>query len=233
MTKFIKTSIFLLFVSLSVDSFGQKMLDKGMIKMELTKVESDDPQMAMQLEMMKGSLTEVHFDENQHVTNMSMMGGMVEIKNHINEKENKMNMLFDMMGQKMWIESNLEESQSKEQKDIAALSEIKYDKSETKEILGYNCYKMTITNPEMEGMSVTGFITEDIKTKANLVQGFQSLKFEGYPMEFTIGNPQFSMTMTAVEIKDTVDENNFKLNTTGYKKMTMEEFQKNMGGFGF
>jgi len=233
MTKFIKTSFLLLFVSLSVASFGQKMLNKGMIKMELTKVESDDPQMAMQLEMMKGSLTEVHFNENQYFTNMSMMGGMVEIKNHVNEKENKMNMLFDMMGQKMWIESNLEEAQSKEQKDIAALSEIKYDKSETKDILGYKCYKMTITNPEMDGMAVSGFVTQDIKTKANLVQGFQSLKFEGYPMEFTIGNPQFSMTMTAVEIKDTVDDKIFKLNTTGYTKMSMEEFQKNMGGFGF
>ena len=70
-----------------------------------------------------------------------------------------------------------------------------------------------------------------------MIQGFQSLEFSGYTMEFTVGNPQFSMTYTAVEIKDSVDDSKFTYDTKGYKKMTMEEFQKSMagmgGGFGF
>ncbi|MBK9257756.1 MAG: hypothetical protein IPM42_20040 [Saprospiraceae bacterium] len=211
---------------------AQKVLETGSVKMEITAVSSDDPQMAMGLEMMKGSQTEVFFDKGKHATYMNMMGGMMEIKNYVDEKENTMNMLFDMMGQKMWIEAALEDAQNAQQKEIASKSEIKYDKSDTKKVMGYNCYKMTVTNPEMEGVTLTGYVTEDIKTKANLAQGFQSLEFAGYPMEFTVGNAQFSMTMTAVDIKETVDASKFKYDTKGYKKMTMEEFQKNMGGMG-
>ena len=212
-------------------------MDKGSIKMEVTNVSAEDPQMAMGLEMMKGSQTEVFFKNEQYVTHMDMMGGMVKMQVHVEKEKNMMNMLFDMMGNKTWIESKLDDAQTPQQKEISAKSKIEYDKSNTKEILGYKCYKMTITNPEMEGMTVTGYVTEEIKTKANLIQGFQSLEFAGYTMEFTVGNPQFSMTSTAVEIKDTVDDSKFTFDTKGYKKMTMEEFQKSMagmgGGFGF
>jgi hypothetical protein len=216
---------------------AQKTMDKGSIKMEVTNVSAEDPQMAMGLEMMKGSQTEVFFKNEQYVTHMDMMGGMVKMQVHVEKEKNMMNMLFDMMGNKTWIESKLDDAQTPQQKEISAKSKIEYDKSNTKEILGYKCYKMTITNPEMEGMTVSGYVTEEIKTKANLIQGFQSLEFAGYTMEFTVGNPQFSMTSTAVEIKDTVDDSKFTFDTKGYKKMTMEEFQKSMGsmggGFGF
>lgn len=224
-------------LGISVDLSSQKALEKGSIKMEVTNVSAEDPQMAMGLEMMKGSQTEVFFKNEQYVTNMDMMGGMVKMQVHVEKEKNMINMLFDMMGNKTWIESKLDGAQTPQQKEIASKSKIEYDKSNTKEILGYKCYKMTITNPEMEGMTVSGYVTEDIKTKANLIQGFQSLEFAGYTMEFTVGNPQFSMTYTAVEIKDTVDESKFSFDTKGYKKMTMEEFQKSMagmgGGFGF
>jgi hypothetical protein len=55
-------------------------------------------------------------------------------------------------------------------------------------------------------------------------------------MEFSVGSAQFSMTMTAIDVNDNVDEKKFALDTKGYKKQTMEEFQKamsGMGGFGF
>jgi hypothetical protein len=229
-------TVFILLVTVNVVS-AQKTMDKGSIKMEVTNVSAEDPQMAMGLEMMKGSQTEVFFKNEQYVTHMDMMGGMVKMQVHVEKEKNMMNMLFDMMGNKTWIESKLDDAQTPQQKEISAKSKIEYDKSNTKEILGYKCYKMTITNPEMEGMTVTGYVTEEIKTKANLIQGFQSLEFAGYTMEFTVGNPQFSMTSTAVEIKDTVDDSKFTFDTKGYKKMTMEEFQKSMagmgGGFGF
>ncbi len=211
---------------------AQKILEKGYVKMEITNVSAEDPQMAMGLEMMKGSQTEVYFKSDKYISYMNMMGGMVEMKVLVEPSKNNMNMLFDMMGQKMWIESKLDESQTAQQKQISASSKITYDKTDTKEILGYKCYKMKIENPEMEGMTVTGYVTEEIKTKANLIQGFQSLEFAGYTMEFTVGNPQFSMTMTAKEVKDTADDSKFVIDTKGYKKMTMEEFQKNMGGMG-
>lgn len=224
------TIIFLLFVSTGM--VAQKVIEKGTVKMEITKVSSDDPQMAMGLEMMKGSQTELIFKEDQYVTNMDMMGGMMKIQVHIEKSKNMMNMLMDMMGNKSWIESKLDETQTVQQKAIAEQTKLEYDKSDTKEILGYKCYKMTITNPEMEGISVTGYVTEDIKTKANLIQGFQSIELAGYTMEFTISNPKFSMTMTAVDVNEKVDDSKFSFDTKGYKKMTMAELQKSMGGMG-
>lgn len=224
-------SLFLLFTTSYVAS-AQKVLEKGTVKMEITKVASDDPQMEMMLGAMKGSQTELVFDGNRHVSTMDMMGGMVKIKVLVNKEENSMNMLFDAMGSKSWIESNLDKSQSPQEKAIAEKSIISYDKNDKKVILGYNCYKMTVTNPEMDGMAVSGYVTTEVKTKANLIQGFQSLEFEGYPMEFSVGSPQFSMTMTAVNVSDSVDEKKFSLDTKGYKKQTMEEFQKSMGGMG-
>jgi len=38
------------------------------------------------------------------------------------------------------------------------------------------------------------------------------------------------MTVTAQELKSDLDESVFELNTEGYKKMTMDEFQKSLGG---
>jgi GLPGLI family protein len=215
-------------------SSAQKTLESGHVKMEITAVSADDPQTEMMLASMKGSQTEVFFRGNEHVTSMDMMGGMIKTKTHISHATNTMNMLFDMsmMGQKTWVESKLDDTLKPEDKERMSKTKITYDKKDTKTILGYNCYKMTISSPDMEGMNVTGYVTEQIKTKANLVQGFQSLEFAGYTMEFTVSSPQFAMTMTAVEVSDNVVDANFVLDTKGYKKMTMAEFQQAMGGMG-
>jgi hypothetical protein len=164
---------------------------------------------------------------------MNMMGGLMLMKNQILQKENKMNMFMDMMGQKFWIESNLDEAKTPEQKEIAEQSKIEYDKNDKKVILGYNCYKMTIQNPAMEGMKVSAYITEEIKTKANVIQGFETLEYNGFPLEFIINNSMFSMKMEAKNIMDKVSDADFKIDTAGYKKMTMKEFQESFGGMGF
>lgn len=225
-------TILMFAMSFSNFMFAQKVLDSGMVKMEITKVTADDPQMAMQLEMMKGTQTEIYFEKDKNSSYMSMMGGMLEIKVHVDEAENKVNMFMDMMGQKIWVETTGDEAQNAQQKEIAEKSVITYDKSDTKKIQGYDCYKFTVTNPDMEDLNLTGYITPDIKSKANIMQGFQSLQFEGFPMEFTMGNKMFGMTNTAVAVKDKVDSSKLKFDSKGYKKMTMEEFQKSMGGMG-
>lgn len=213
-------------------SWSQKVLTEGVIKMEISDVQADDPQMAAQLEMMKGTTMEVVFKGNNHVSNVNMMGGLAVIRSQILESEKKMNLLMDMMGQKFWIESNLEEAVSAEQKELAQKSVITYDEKDKKEIMGYSCYKMTISNPDM-GMDVTGYVTSDIKSKANLIRGFESLEYKGFPLEFTVKNDMFSMTTTATAIEDKVEDSKLQIDTTGYKKMTMQEFQESFGGMGF
>jgi len=202
--------------------------------MEITKIASDNPEMAMGLEMMKGSQTEIYFNENQHLTSTDMMGGMIKTKTFVDQNSNKMDLTMDAMGNKIWVESKLDVAEDVKQKEIAALTKFVYDKNDTKEILGYKCYKMTTTNPEMEGYTLTAYITEDIKSAANIIQGFQSVKFAGFPLEFIVNNSQFTITMSAVDIKDNFADSQLVIDTKGYKKMTMEEFKKSVGGnFGF
>lgn len=212
--------------------YAQKTLTKGTVKMEITDVASDDENMAMALEMMKGTETDLYFKDDKYVTKVNMMGGMVNMSTHISEEKNSFDMLMDAMGQKMWISSTLEETKNSPEAKQAENAKVEYDKADTKEILGYKCHKVTITIPDSEDMTVTGYVTEDIKTKANLIQGMQALQLNGFPMEFTVKNPMMSMTMKTTKVSDELDEAMLTLSTDGYKKMTMEEFQQSMGGMG-
>ena len=212
---------------------AQKQLDRGYVKMEITDVTSDDPQMAMSLEMMKGSITEIYFTKEKYKTSMNMMGGMIQMVNHVDIASKKMDMLFSAMGNKMWVDTNTDEAEgstpgSQNMEDF----NVEYDREQTKDILGYKTFKATINMPNAEGTRVEGWVTKEIKTDANIIQGMSNLKLEGFPLEFSIVSPQMKLTFTATDIKDTVEDNEFVLNTDGYKKMTMKEFSESMGGMG-
>ena len=213
---------------------AQKTLSEGYVKMEITEVKSDDPQMAMGLEMMKGSVTEIHFMDGKYMTSMTMMGGMVKMNNLVETETKKMDMLMDAMGNKTWVETNLDEAKNSKAAGAQDMEDFKveYDPTQKKKILDYNAYKATITIPSQPGMKVEGWITEDIKTDANIIQGMQDLKLKGFPLEFSITNPQMTLTFAATDIKESVDQSVFTLNTEGYKKMTMKEFTESMGGMG-
>ena len=226
----------LAFMAMSLTVVAQKTLDAGYIKMEITDVASEDEQTNMMLQMMKGTQTEVFFKGDAYVTSMDMMGGMVKTQTFVNEKNKSFDMLMDAMGQKYWINSNLDEARNSENAKVAENAKVTYNKEDTKEILGYKAYRVDIELPGQEGLAITGYVSEEIKTKANLMQGMESLKLDGYPLEFTVNNPQMKLTMTTVEITDKVDESRLELKTDGFQKMTMEEFTQQMGagmGLGF
>lgn len=212
--------------------FGQKQISEGKVVMELTDISSDDPQTAAMMEMMKGSQTIINFNKTGHASKMSMMGGMVEVKTYVNNENKMFDMLMDMMGQKFWIQSSLDELSKGEEAKQAQNAKVEYNKESTKKIMGYNCYAMTVTMPDNPDLKLTGFVTEDIKTDANIIQGMQAIKFAGFPIEYTLTTPMVKMTMTAVEIKETADASDLTAQTGGYTKMTMDEFKKKMGGMG-
>ncbi|MBK9152342.1 MAG: hypothetical protein IPM26_15775 [Saprospiraceae bacterium] len=231
-------SVFFFLLLAGITSFiqAQKVMDQGMIKMEITKVTADDPQMAMQLDMLKGSQSDIYFTKDKSALYMSMMGGMLEIKNFSDFSDGKQNMLMDMMGQKIWVETTEAERMNAQQKQVADKTVVTIDKNDTKKIQGFNCYKFSISNPEMEDFGISGYATDELKLNPKILQGFESAKMEGFPLEYIVGNKMFGMTMTAVSVKDTVDAKKLQFDTKGYKKMTMEELAKmtgGMGGFGF
>lgn len=208
-------------------------ITEGVLNMEITEATSDDPQMSMGIGMLKGATTTISFKGKKSVTEMDMMGGMMITKNYADQATNEMNMLMDAMGQKIWVSDNLDEVKEEQTKNGLEDIKVTYDKSDTKEILGFKAYKATISIPAgNETMTVTGYITEDIKTDATVIQGTEGLKLAGFPLEFTVNNPQMKLTISADSFDNKVDDAVFTPVTEGYTKMTMEEFSKTMGSMG-
>lgn len=206
---------------------AQKMLDKGTIKMEITKVGSEDAQQAQMLEMLKGTSFEVIFKGDESITKTSMMGGMIKTDVQMNKKSGKFDMYMDMMGQKMWIETDMAEAQKGQVKPT-----LEVVKSDTKELLGYKTYRVNIINSETPNMKIAAYITEEIKAPVNGIQGLQAVELPGFPLMVIMESPDMSMTMETKNLSGEMDESALTVNTAGYKKMTMEEFQKSMGGMG-
>ena len=210
-------------------------LNEGMIKMEITEVGSDNPQVAAQLEMMKGTSTEYHFNAEKSLVNSSMMGGMVKMSYLVNNADEHLTLLFDAMGQKMMIESTKEEraEYEKDQMEMAENMTVTYDEGDTKEILGYTCIRADIDPGETEvPMSFSMYVAPDIKASNKLIQGLQAYELKGFPLEMIIDSDQMSMTFTTTELKKEVDSAIFNVNTSGYTKMTFDEFQQSMGAMG-
>jgi len=226
----------LLIIGLNISA---QNLDEGSITIELTEVAAEDEQMAAGLEMMKGSSTNYFFNSDKSLVTMDMMGGMVKTQVLVANATEDMLMLFDMMGNKMMVESTKEEREKMEDKAAETDKEITYDENDTKVIQGYTCKKATVkssADDEMQ-MEMTMYVTEEITASPKMIRELSDSSLKGFPLEYTIGNDQFSMTYTTTEIKKELDPKVFELKKAGYAKMTFEEFQEQMqsmgGGMGF
>jgi len=222
--------LFLLVSTLSISSFAQKKMKEGVIVLELTEIESDDPQMSAMLGSMKGGTLETVFSPDMQKTTNSMMGGMINTTVFIDIKNKKTKTFMDMMGNKVAIKATGDETESDLDSDI----DIKKT-GETKTIKGYTAHKYIITpkSKDMEGGEFVVYVAEDIQLGAiNLSQGLNTSKIKGAPLEMSMNVQGMKMVFTAKTVSDTLPKDAFK-EPKGYKEMTMEEFQKSMGGFGF
>ena len=233
-------SFFLLLLTMTY-STAQTVLGEGYIKMEIVDATSDNEQMAMGLEMMKGTQTEIFFMGGKSLSKVNMMGGMVETTTMYNSDTEQMDMLFNMMGQKMHVSSTAADRAMVQNEQAALAKEmvVTYNEEDTKEILGYNCIKADIAHPAIQdGMTFSMYITKDIKADPKMIQGLQEINLDGFPLEYVMSMPQMTMTISAVELKQEVDASVFDLDTGGYEKLTLQEFTDRMkqfggGGFGF
>lgn len=230
-----KKSILFSAILLCISFFSTQMNaqgDKGTLTMEITDVSSDNEQMAAGLEMMKGTMLTVHYKGKESLSKLNMMGGMVKTDIKMNSAGD-MDMYMDAMGQKMWIPTTKAEmDKAKAENPEANDFDIEYDEADTKVIAGFNCYKMTLTSPSNAAFKLDAYVTEDIDINAQVIQNIDITEFKGFPLEYTIDMGMMKMTFSTTDYKETVDESVFDINTDGYKKMTMEEFQQQMGGMG-
>jgi hypothetical protein len=229
-----KTLLFFLTAFITFQVTAQKTLETGHIKMEIIEATSDDEQMAMGLEMLKGTETNYYFDKERTLVSQSMMGGMVEVSTITKMKDKSMEMFFNMMGNKTIIETTEAEVKKSEGAETADMSKMKvvYDKNDKKKIAGYDCIKATISNPELEEneVSFTMYVSSDINASSKMIQTLSEFDIRGFPLEFSINMPNMKMVYSTTVINNSFDSSVFNVDRTGYTKMTMEEFQKQMGG---
>ena len=228
--------LFSLFLTATISLNAQEVLNAGMLKMEITEVGSENPQVAAQLEMMKGTSTDYYFNEEKSLVSSNMMGGMIQMTVLVNNEDEHMTLLFNAMGQKMLVESTKEERADMEadQAEAAEGMEITYDENDTKEILGYKCIKAKLEADETSdmGMNMYMYVAPDIKASNKMVQGLQAFDLRGFPLELVIESEQMSMTYTTTDLQKEFDTSVFDVNTSGYTKMTFEEFSQSMGAMG-
>lgn len=222
-------------ILLAVLVFGsasaQMVMDKGYIKMEMTDISSTGEQSA-ELGMLKGAEMEVHFSGEKSLTTISLMGGMMNMSTLVNKKTNKTDLLINAMGSKMWAE---ETSETAKNNDVAKSVEgmkVTYDESQTKEILGYKVIKAMITRADQPNMKMEAWVSKDIKITSEFIPGMEDLKLKGYPLEIMIDANGTKMSIVTKDIKNTVDEGVFILDTTGAEKIKMSDLSGMMGGMG-
>ena len=212
---------------------AQRNITEGQIKMEITDVNSDDQAIASQLEMMKGGETVYAFSSNQSLVTMNMMGGMIKMETLTDNESENSTMLFDMMGQKMMVSSTKEDRAETvaQQKDAFKDIKVTYDENDTKEIMGYKCYKAVASGGELP-FSFEMYVTKELSIDPKLIQGMEGLDLNGFPLEYQMKMEQMSMTYSATEVESEINSEIFNLKTEGYKKMTFKEFEEQMKGLG-
>ncbi len=217
---------------LATTAFAQKKIkDNAYIKYELKDVKSNDPQAAQMVMMMKGSIMEMYLSPTESRTVMNMMGGMMVMDNYNNSKTDENMNLMNMMGQKIKIVPSEKDEAKKEDKKEKKSLDFKYDKKKTKEIAGYKCYYATTTQGEVK---TELYITDKIVLKP--LQGSNMVNMNGlagYPLEFTVTQPQMTMTFTALEVDGKLAKDAFEISDEGYKEMPADQLGSMGGGMGF
>ncbi len=229
MKKLIGFTVILLIGVVSVNA----QISEGKVVMEMSEVSSSDPQIAQMAEMMKGTTSTIYFQGEKSLMSMNMMGGMIDMK-VLSHPDGSSDMLMNMMGQKMHIP--ITKAEQDRAKAEAGESQPDFDiesfPTDTKTIAGFNCHKIALKPKEGDNISITAYVTKEIKTSANVMQNIDMKKLEGFPLEYSINTNGMTMTFTAKSVDNKVDAKVFEINTSGYTKMSLEEFTKMTGGMG-
>lgn len=222
MNKLIKNAFTLvLFVNVTMNA--QTALKNGSVTYSMTM-----PGASEEMAAMGESTITVNFNDKIQATDMSMMGGMMLMKTIVpvgNEKDSKMTV--EVMGMKYEITDAGAEALKNNNglSNLDNAKDIVYDKKDTKEIVGFTCYKATVTMND--GSTSVFYITEAIVPQVQKPDA--KIKLTGYPLEMTLQTAQGDMVMKAIKFSKDVPADAFTVGE-GFTKVTMEEFQKQMGG---
>ena len=214
----LSTSFFLL------ATFVSAQITEAKIVYEM-KMASDNPELEMQLSMMQGSKLELVFADNKSRQNVSM-GGFMSTTTISDAQTGETLTLMDGMMGKIAMKMNVNDVNEEEMEEESIEFEFT---DETKEILGYTCYKAV--SVDEEGNESTFWYSKEIQAPKTESQYIQK-QLPGMPLEFQIISPEVTMTFSATEFASKLKkaDKNFSMDIPeGYSEMTPEEMQ---GAFG-
>ena len=165
----------------------------------------------------------IYFKEGKTRTEMDM--SMMTMVNIYNDKDKTMTMLMDMMGKKYEVTGGTEGFGNSDIGSLKDAESVTYNKKDTKEILGYKCYKASV---KMSGGTISNFYVTDaiaVQAKAD-----DKLKLTGFPLEIEVNSEKGKIIMLATAFDKEPTPNCFVV-PEGYKKVTQEELQQELGGF--
>ena len=193
----------------------------GAITYEMTMPDNEE------MAAMGSNTIKISFNEKSSATQMDMMGGMVSMKTITLDKNNakETRMLMDMMGKKYEVTGGTEGFGNSDIGSLKDAESVTYNKKDTKEILGYKCYKASV---KMSGGTISNFYVTDaiaVQAKAD-----DKLKLTGFPLEIEVNSEKGKIIMLATAFDKEPTPNCFVV-PEGYKKVTQEELQQELGGF--
>jgi hypothetical protein len=207
------------FAILSTQFYAQSKT--GAVTYEMTMPDNEE------MSAMGTNTIKISFNEKSSATQMDMMGGMISMKTISLDKNNpkETRMLMDMMGKKYEVTGGADGFGNADVASLKDAESVTYDKKDTKEILGYKCYKAVV---KMIGGTVSNFyITEAIATQS---KADDKLKLTGFPLEIEVNSEKGKINIVATAFDKAPSATCFTI-PEGYKKVTQEELQQELGGF--
>ncbi len=179
-----------------------------------------------QMAQMGTNTIKISFNEKSTATQMDMMGGMISMKTITMDKNNTKDtrMLMDAMGEKYEITGDGEGFGKSDIGSLKDAESVTYDKKDTKEILGYKCYKAIVKMTS--GTTGNFYITEAIATQTKATD---KVKLTGFPLEIEVGEAESKVILKATAFDKAPTANCFVV-PEGYTKVTQEELQQKFGG---
>lgn len=203
-------------------AFAQKKLKSGVVVYEITEVKTSIPE----LKLMKGIKTTFYFSPEEQKIDVNLNNESLKVQTFYNSRTEDIMVYYDFIGQHIKVSSN----QKNNPVVKPYVNSIKYQKSITKSIAGYQCYQAEIA---FEDEKVTLWVTDRIKiSNPDLQRLFPGLI--GFPLEYVRRSENAKMTFKAKSISELISNDVFKM-PSGYQEMSEKDFDKKMGGmkFGF
>ncbi len=236
------------FIALSVPFhlIGQE-LSKGTLRMEVEKIMLNGEEAPTDMGAHLGNISiSLYADGVRQKTEFSMM--MMNNTTYYDTRNDSIRLYMDLMGKKYLIADTRSSIAAKSSKSgmEGPKIEVKEDRNDVKEILGFQCYKVYVkVKADKEGKSLEVpedielklYVTDKLKFDASYVtNGKTSIDLKGTPLEYNMrmggSGFQMEMIMVAKEFKAEVDSAVFDYPTGNYKIYDMESFQMEMSKMG-